>query len=94
MTNKTNEKKLIEQLLASKCEVVKLGVDVHARDLMVGVQLDGALPQRGRNMSREQLLQLPAEQFLPKYEALIEEYFRQLSEGRVGDLDLHGNRHT
>jgi transposase len=58
MTNKTNETKLIEQILASKCEVVKLGVDVHARDLMVGIQLDGALPQRGRKMTRAQLVSL------------------------------------
>lgn len=29
---------------------------------------------------REQMLQLPDEEFLPRYEALIEEYFRRLSE--------------
>lgn len=34
------------------------------------------LPQR----DREQLLQLPTEEFLPKYETLIEDYFRSLSE--------------
>jgi transposase len=58
MTKNTNEKKLIERILASKCEVVKLGVDVHARDVVVAVQLDGALPQRGQKMSREQLVAL------------------------------------
>jgi transposase len=58
MNKKTNEKKLIEQMLANKSEVVKLGVDVHARDVMVGIQLDGSLPQRGRKMTREQLLEL------------------------------------
>ena len=58
MENKTNINRLIEQILASKCEVVKLGVDVHARDLVVSIQLDGSLPQRGRKMSREQLLAL------------------------------------
>jgi transposase len=58
MNNKTNEKRLLETLLASKCECVKLGVDVHARDLVVGIQVDGSLPQRGRTMSREQLLRL------------------------------------
>lgn len=54
--NKTNEKKLVEEILASKSEVVKMGVDVHARDLVVSVQLDASQPQRGRTMSREQLL--------------------------------------
>jgi len=39
-------------------------------------QLWGELPQR----EREQMLQLPVEEFLPKYEQLIEEYFRRLSE--------------
>jgi transposase len=58
MNNRTNEKRLLEQLLASKCEVVKLGVDVHARNLMVCIQVDGSLPQRGRTMSREQLVSL------------------------------------
>ncbi len=56
--NKTNEKKLIDQILASKSEVVKLGVDVHAIDLVVSMQQDGSLPQRGRKMTREQLLRL------------------------------------
>ena len=55
MNNNTNLSKLMEQILASKSEVVKLGVDVHARDLVVSVQLDGSRPQRGRRMSREQL---------------------------------------
>ncbi len=39
-------------------------------------QLWGELPQR----QREQMLQSPPEQFLPKYRRLIEEYFRRLSE--------------
>jgi hypothetical protein len=39
-------------------------------------RLWGELPQH----EREQLLQLPDEEFLPKYELLIEEYFRRLSE--------------
>jgi transposase len=56
MTNTTNAKKLIERILASKCEVVKLGVDVHARDVVVCVQLDGSLPQRPQKMTGEQLV--------------------------------------
>jgi hypothetical protein len=39
-------------------------------------QLWGELPQH----DREQMLQLPVEEFLPEYESLIEEYFRRLSE--------------
>jgi hypothetical protein len=42
----------------------------------------GDLPER----EREQMMQMqPAEVFLPKYEALIEDYFRQLSEGNESD---------
>lgn len=39
-------------------------------------ELWGELPPR----QREQMLQLPVEEFLPKYELLIEEYFRRLAE--------------
>ena len=59
MHNKTtNEKKLIERLLAIKSEMVKLGVDVHARDVVVCVQLDGALPERPQKMSADLLVVL------------------------------------
>jgi hypothetical protein len=37
----------------------------------------GVLPPH----EQQQLLQLPAEEFLPKYQQLIEEYYRRLSEG-------------
>ena len=60
MLNTTNAKKLIERILASKCEVVKLGVDVHARDVVVCLQLDGAKPERPMKMSAEQLEALAA----------------------------------
>ena len=39
-------------------------------------ELWGQLPPR----QRQQMLQLPVEEFLPKYELLIEEYFRRLAE--------------
>ena len=58
MNTTTNVTKLIERILASKCETVKLGVDVHARDVVVCVQLDGALPQRAQKMTAEQLVDL------------------------------------
>ena len=60
MLNTTNAKKLIERILASKCEVVKLGVDVHARDVVLCLQLDGAKPQRPLKMSAQELEALVA----------------------------------
>ena len=39
----------------------------------------GELPER----QREQMLESPPEEFLPKYELLIEEYFRRLSEEKT-----------
>jgi transposase len=51
----TNVQKLIGRLLESKSEAVKFGVDVHARDLAVAIQVDGARPLRPQVMSREQL---------------------------------------
>jgi len=41
-------------------------------------RLWGELPQR----DREQMLQSPPEEFLPKYELMIEQYFRRLTEGK------------
>jgi transposase len=38
--------------------VVKLGVDVHARDVVVCLQLDGALPERPQKMDAAQLVAL------------------------------------
>jgi len=42
-------------------------------------ELWGELPER----EREQMLESPPEEFLPKYELLIEEYFRRLSEEKT-----------
>lgn len=50
--------KLIERHLGLKSEVVKLGVDVHARDVVVCVQHDGALPERAQKMSADALVAL------------------------------------
>jgi transposase len=60
MLNTTNARRLIERILSCKCEVVKLGVDVHARDVVVCLQLDGALTQRPVKMEAEQLVALVA----------------------------------
>jgi predicted hotdog family 3-hydroxylacyl-ACP dehydratase len=56
METNTNVTKLIERVLAGKSEVIKLGVDVHARNVVVSLQLDGALPQRAQKMLAAQLV--------------------------------------
>lgn len=58
MSTTTNGNKLIERHLGIKSEVVKLGVDVHARDVVVCVQHDGALPERAQKMAAEVLVAL------------------------------------
>ena len=50
--------------------------DVEQMRALIEKQLWGGLPLR----QRQQLLQLPMEEFLPKYESLIIEYFKRLSE--------------
>ena len=57
-TNQTNVTKLLHRLLETKAEVLKLGMDLHARDVVVCVQLDGALPQRPQKMTPAELLTL------------------------------------
>ena len=58
MTNNTNVKKLLERLVETKAETIKLGMDLHARDVVVCVQLDGALPQRPQKMTTVELLRV------------------------------------
>lgn len=60
MHSKTNVRKLIDRVLASKCEVVKIGADVHARDVVVSLQLDGARPERAVKLDATQLVALAA----------------------------------
>jgi transposase len=58
MTNHTNVTKLLKRLVETKAETIKLGMDLHARDVVVCVQLDGALAQRPQRMSVVELLAL------------------------------------
>lgn len=58
MTNNTNVTKLLNRLVETKAETIKLGMDLHARDVVVCVQLDGALPQRPQKMTTGELLTL------------------------------------
>ena len=54
----TNVQKLLGRLLESKSETIKIGTDIHARELAVSIQIDGARPLRPQRMSRSQLLSL------------------------------------
>jgi transposase len=58
MLKTSNIRRLIDRLLASKCEVVKIGTDVHARDVVICLQLDGALAERPQKMDADQLVAL------------------------------------
>ncbi len=53
--------------------------DVQQIRAMIEKDIWGTLPER----QRQQLLQLPMEEFLPQYELLIIEYFKRLSEGNT-----------
>jgi len=57
MTN-TNVGKILTRLVETKAEVIKLGMDLHARDVVVAVQLDGAIPLRAQKMTPAGLLAL------------------------------------
>lgn len=58
MNKTTNVTKLLNRLVETKAETIKLGMDVHARDVVVCVQLDGALPQRPQKMTAADVLVL------------------------------------
>jgi transposase len=56
MLTNTNVTKLLTRLVETKAETIKLGMDLHARDVVVCVQLDGARPQRAQKLSPAQVL--------------------------------------
>lgn len=56
--NATNVEKLLKRLVEAKAETMKLGNDLHARDVVVCVQVDGAQPQRPQKMKPEELVAL------------------------------------
>jgi transposase len=58
MNNTTNETKLIERILGNKTEVIKIGLDVHARDVVRCVQEDNSLAQRPQRTSGMQVVTL------------------------------------
>ena len=51
MTNNASFAKLLERRVETKAESIKLGRDLPARDVVVGGQLDGALPHRPQKMT-------------------------------------------
>ena len=58
MNKTTNVTKLLQRLVETKAEVFKIGVDVHARELVVCVQMDGAKPERPQRLSAAGLVKL------------------------------------
>jgi transposase len=58
MNKTTNVTKLLNRLVETKAETCKLGIDQHARNLVVCVQLDGALPLRPQKLAAVEVLQL------------------------------------
>ena len=56
MNKTTNTTRMVERILASKSEVIKMGVDQHAGDVVVSVQEDGSVPQRAQKMQAEGLV--------------------------------------
>lgn len=61
MTINTNVTKLLTRLVETKAETIKLGMDVHADNVVVCVQLDGAKPQRPVKMTAGQVVTLAKE---------------------------------
>jgi transposase len=58
MNKTTNVTKLLSRLVETKAENIKLGMDVHARDVVVCVQLDGALPLRPQKLTAVEVSKL------------------------------------
>src|SRR5690348_3358033 len=54
----TNLIKLLKRLIETKAEVFKLGLDVHARDVVVCVQMDGAMPLRPQRLTGAEVVKL------------------------------------
>jgi transposase len=55
MHKETNVAKLIRKIIEAKPAVVKLGMDVHARDVVVSVQIECSQPLRAQRMTVEQV---------------------------------------
>ena len=60
MNKTTNVTKILASVIEAKAETIKLGMDLHARDVVVCMQMDGALPCRPQKMTMEQVVALVA----------------------------------
>src|SRR5581483_1968819 len=54
----TNLSKLIKRLIEAKAETIKLGMDVHASNVVVAIQIDRANPLRAVKLSYHEVVQL------------------------------------
>lgn len=53
---KTNVTRQVKRVLEAKSVQVKLGIDQHARNVVVSLQQDGSMPQRAQKMHSDDLL--------------------------------------
>jgi transposase len=53
--NETNVTKLIRKLIEAKAAEVKIGMDVHARDIVICIQVDGSHPMHAQRMTHQML---------------------------------------
>jgi transposase len=58
MKTNTNVAKLIDRVVSAKAETIKVGLDVHARNVVACLQLDGALPQALQKLEAPPLIAL------------------------------------
>ncbi len=68
MNSKKTFSKLINRIVSAHGRQVKLGIDLHARDGVVCVQVDGSLPQRPLRLTPPQLVSLVGELIKAKLE--------------------------
>lgn len=57
-SSNTNITRLVKRVLENKSAQVKLGIDQHARDVVVSLQEDASMPQRAQKMQSDDLLAL------------------------------------
>ena len=58
MNTKPNTDRLVKRVVEEKSAQVKLGIDQHARDVVVSMQQDASMPQRAQKMHSDDLLAL------------------------------------
>lgn len=56
--SKNSFSNLVNKIVSARGEEVKVGIDLHARDGVVCVQVDGSLPQRPQRLAHDDVVQL------------------------------------